>query len=332
MRPDGGSTLDAAPQDGGADAAADDAATQDDGPPVDGGSRDTGGTDLGGDPSGPCQAWAAPASVGSAGDANLLEASGVVVGRADPSRLWLHNDSGDAAVLYALATADGAALGRWRMVGVDAVDFEDLAAAPCPGDGAPCLWVGDIGDNNQVRQNARLLVVPEPPPGDRPGPVLPRLTLPLQYPEGPVDAEALLVAPDGEAFWIIEKGAAEGQSRIFEGRGPFADEVPVVLTTVGSITAPGLLVTGADLSPDGRQVLVRTYTATTAYDLAEEQTPADLGAVAGRTAARGPLSEQQGEAVGFAEDGRSFWTVSEVRGSTDPPPVHFYRCTNPEAP
>lgn len=330
----GGIRDDAALAGDGAVDAGGDAAEAADAAPVDGDTADAAElADAGPDAqAGPCQAWADPESVGRAGDADLLEASGVVVGRADPSRLWLHNDSGDDAVLYALAKADGSALGRWRMVGVDAVDFEDIAAGGCPGRDGDCLWVADIGDNSKVRDDARLLVVPEPPPGDRPGPVLPMLHLPIQYPDGPIDAEALMVAADGDTFWIIEKGGGGGLSRVLEGRGPFEDGVPVAVETAGFFMAPGLLVTGADLSADGRQVLVRTYTATTAYDLAEGQTPADLGDIEGHTAARGPLSEQQGEAVGFDTDGLSFWTVSEVRGGTEPPPVHRYRCVEPLTP
>ncbi len=316
------------------------------GEPVDGGAAGDGDLPMDGavpDAAAPvavCAGWAFPTSVGLAGDPALLEASGVVTSRVDPDRLWLHNDSGDDGTLYALSALDGSAVGRFPLDGVNPEDQEDLAAAPCPDDGAPCLWIGDVGDNEFVRDDAELILVAEPAAGATPGPLRPRMRLPIRYPDGPVNVEALLVAGDGQTFWLIEKGGDFEQTRIFEGRGPFRDDVPVAVTVAGTFAAPGIpvpealgrLVTGADLRADGRQVLVRVYTGTYAYSLAPGQTPADLGAVQPIRAASGPLSELQGEAVGYAADGLSFFTVSEVPEGTTPPRVNHYVCDELSAP
>ena len=57
----------------------------------------------------------------------IPEASGLAVSRRDPGLLWSHNDSGSAAVLFALDTA-GTMRGRVR-VPVKTRDWEDVSAA-----------------------------------------------------------------------------------------------------------------------------------------------------------------------------------------------------------
>ena len=317
------------------------------GPTLDAGRADrgAGGTqdadinaDLGPGPAGPCARYAAPRSLGAVGDAALTEASGLALGRRDGAVLWSHNDSGDSARLFALSAADGRALGRVRLVGHEAVDLEDLAAADCPGQpGTPCLWAADVGDNRAAREDAAVLVVVEP---SAPGagqtvdaPVRHRIG--VRYPGGPVDVEALLVAPAGDRLWLLEKGGDAEATRIFAVDGPFDGPPPAEprrATVVGTFAAPGLpinlgrLVTGADLSPAGDRVLVRVYTGTWEYRLGPGQGVADLGAVVPELAALGPLSEPQGEAVGYAAGGRGFYTVSELSGGDPPVPLHFYDC------
>lgn len=284
---------------------------------------------------GPCAAWSSAQARPGAADPELREASGLALGRDDPSVLWTHNDSGDTARLFAVDAATGADRGQVQLAGVTAHDVEDLAAAGCPDDAlAGCLWVADVGDNDGVRNDAAVWIVPEPV---APGAALAvearvRRRIPLRYPTGPVNVEALLVAPAGDRFWLLEKGGDPEATRIFEVRGPFNDESARDALEVGRFVAPGVpvprgrLVTGADLNAAGDQVLVRVYTGTWAYTLGAGQGVADLGAVTPSVAVIGPLSEPQGEAVAFAADGRSFYTLSEAAPGMNPPPLNFYTC------
>ena len=113
-------------------------------------------------------------------DGAVTEASGIVPSPTTPGLLWLHNDSGDDAQLFAVAT-DGTVRGALRLPDVVAIDFEDIAAAPCPDASAACLWIADTGDNDRVRASLALYAVREPAivlsrcrisspsPSDRPG-------------------------------------------------------------------------------------------------------------------------------------------------------------------
>lgn len=263
-------------------------------------------------------------------EAELGEASGIVASRLNAGVLWMHNDSGDGPRLFAVGT-DGAALGRLTLEGATASDWEDIAAGPCPDGEGQCLWVGDIGDNLMARTDAALYAVREPvidgPFGELSTTEFTRF--PVGYGDEMINSEALMVAPDGTRFWVIEKVDGD-TARIFEAAGPLSPEQVNTFTPVGSFEAPGVaiaggrLVTGADLHPTGTRVLVRVYTGSFEYRLTPGQSPADLGVAERVTAAPGPLSEGQGEAVGYSEDGLHVWTISE---SPEPmQPLHFYEC------
>ena len=143
-----------------------------------------------------------------------------------------------------------------RTAAVDPYDAEDLAAGP---DGT--LWVGDTGDNEQRRSTVALIGVP--PRGE---PVLHRLA----YPDGPHDAEALLVDARGVPTVVTKSVGAAG---IYQPEGPLRGEEPTPLVHVADVVLPtsttqggpvgGLgtrTVTGGALSADGRVVALRTYT------------------------------------------------------------------------
>ena len=139
---------------------------------------------------GPCVIVSGPALI-----PELAESSGLAVSVRNPGLLWSHNDSGNAAVLFAL-DATGAVRGRVR-VPIRTRDWEDISAARCPlGD---CLYIADIGDNRLTRRQVQIYRVPEPAPGDaetaRPE------VFNASYEDGPHNAEAMFVV-DADAFII----------------------------------------------------------------------------------------------------------------------------------
>lgn len=151
---------------------------------------------------------------------------------------------------------------------------------------------------------------------------------PVRYPgdEG-VDAEALLVESDGTGFYLFEKVDAAA-ARLFAtgpGLAPDADNELEVLTVIASpgIAIPlGRMITGADLHPSGDRLFVRVYTMSVEYRLAPDETIAELANVAPTVVAVGPLTEGQGEAIGYSAEGTGLWTVSEGAGAI----LHAYPC------
>jgi hypothetical protein len=103
------------------------------------------------------------------------------------------------------------------------------------------------------------------------------------------------------------------------------------VTTLTSVGTLGMAInqpSAADISPDGKYILVRDRsTKAWLFQRAANQTvgQALLGAGTAVTLA----AETQGEAIGWAADGQGFYTVSEWDGH-GPQPLYFYAFQVPE--
>ena len=179
-------------------------------------------------------------------DPALVEVSGCAVSRRRSDIIWLHNDSGDAPILYAVDIGSGAVRATFRVPGVEAVDWEDIAFAPT-GE----LVIGDIGDNRHNRQNVLLHIISEPQLTDGvvAGTTSQPTTRVLRYPDQPHDAEALVVSPEG----IVEIVAKDDGTVWRAPRGGGDGVLQQIRPRIG----PG--VTGADALADGSGILVRNY-------------------------------------------------------------------------
>ncbi len=235
-------------------------------------------------------------------DPRLDELSGMVV---HEGGLWAVSDGGRSVQVHRIDRANCGVIDT-RTADVDPYDVEDLAVGP---DGA--LWAADLGDNDRHRDTVAVVVLPER--GDA---RLHRLT----YPDGPHDAEALLVDAHGRPFVITkEVGRPAG---LYRTADPPEGEGPTPLLPVGELALPASdtlggpvggigsrLVTGAALSADGTVVAVRTYTDAWLFPVSD----GDLVAALNQPPVRVPLpDEPQGEAVAFEPDG-ALLSGSETR-------------------
>jgi hypothetical protein len=246
--------------------------------------------------------------------------------------LWAHNDSGDAARVFAIGT-DGSARGRVGLTGAAAVDVEDVAVALCPDDADACVWLADTGDNLTERDHAELVVFPEPLTdalGQVGGAVTPQV-FPFTYEGGPVDVEALAVAADGTRAFLLEKVDA-ARARVFALDAPFVADGSLVARPIATLNSPGIAInlgraiTAADLHTSGTRLLVRVYTGIFEYRFGPGQGVEDVGALSPAMLVLGPFSEAQGEAVAYDADGTGLFSVSEDRNSAPGQQLHRYRC------
>jgi hypothetical protein len=218
----------------------------------------------------PCDAWGEPTDVGTI-DPGLDEISGVEPSELNPGVLWVQQDHGNAAALYAI-DAEGATLATITLDGVENVDMEGLALAPC--EEGSCLWIADTGDNVEERLDPVLYRVPEP--------VIAfsglELTVtpsawPLVYGEGqPENVEAFTLTPEGLPVLVTKRN--DGIARVWVA-DTLVEGAPNVLRHIGSVaTRPadaegGGMVTSADLWPDGTRLLLRSYERAWQLDLGE---------------------------------------------------------------
>jgi hypothetical protein len=107
--------------------------------------------------------------------------------------------------------------------------------------------------------------------------------------------------------------AASGTSRVFRASAPLAVPGPTTLELLHTLELGGAT-TGGDVSPDGTEVVVRTYGNARLW---RRLAGTPLGDAFVTEPCTIPLhSEPQGEALGFLGDGSGYLTVSE--GSQPP--------------
>lgn len=200
----------------------------------------------------------------------LVELSGIAVSRRVPARWWGHNDSGNAAELFAF-DGRGRSLGR---VAIDAaeLDWEDLASYRR--DGVAYLAIADTGDNFSFRSQLAIQIIAEPGAELPAQPLKPVQTIAFRFEDGPRDCEALAADPAQRRFLLLDKqrhpaglyelamdppaGAVATARRIADLPSLYPGPTPPAALT-GAERYRGTP-TAMDLSVDGRRLAVLTYT------------------------------------------------------------------------
>lgn len=265
-----------------------------------------------GEPS--CSTCAEPEPIATPAQPAILEASGLAASRLHPGVFYVHNDSGDAARFFAF-DALGADLGTFTLEGVTAIDWEDMAAGPCADGTSPCLYVADIGDNAEQRGELLLHRVPEPTTLGPGSTALVPETFRFRYPTGPQDAEALFVDPRDGRVYVLSKTIHPADLQALPAT--LDPRVVMETTAVAKVPLGDLLptITAADMAPDARGLLVRTYSSVWFFSVgrgASIATSLEASACAFPVA----LGESQGEALAWLADSSGFVTMSEGRGQT----------------
>ena len=191
----------------------------------------------------------------------LTEASGLGASRRYPDLFWTHNDSGDSARLF-LINKEGKTITVVNVKGAKAADWEDMAVA---GDGEKAwVYAGDIGDNVEVRDAIMVYRFREPEIDLKNPPTQMTVDcekMALAYPDEPHNAETLMADLTGKLL-IVTKSL--GQTFVYTTPESFKAGGKQKLEKLGELTMPegfrSAMTTGGDISPDGKHLVVMTYT------------------------------------------------------------------------
>lgn len=264
------------------------------------------------------ETYQAATRLGVLKDPAIKESSGLVASRSTSGLYWTHNDSGDGPFIYGFDSR-GSRKGVWRVADASARDWEDIAAGPGPQPNQSYLYLGDIGDNQSRRSEIVVYRMPEPliAAADASSTkAKPRLTesaeaIRLRYPDGKHDAETLMVHPVTGSIFIVTKVAFMNPG-IYEASGPVSSERAITLKRLGDLNIPSLfggIITGGDISPDGRRVALCDYMQ--GYEMVLPQ------GTAFNTIWNQPLKpiglgqRKQGEAIAYRLDGKALLATSE---------------------
>ena len=219
-------------------------------------------------------------------DARITESSGLAVDSAG-NIYWTVNDSGDRGVAYGLGL-DGKVQGtlnfRAQPVDVEAVAVHDNR-----------LYVGDIGDNTGSRSFVRVFYFNNPRAN---GLTVSYHAYDFRYPDGPHNAETLLVNKSGRLF-TVTKGQ---DGAIYAGPKKPDRQGINKLKKVGS--APSDVTDGTFL-PGGDKIALLTYTTVTVLDASTYE-----------VLASSPIPhQQQAESLTLSLDEQSLLVGSEGKKS-----------------
>ena len=255
------------------------------------------------------------------------EISGIAASSINKDLYYVENDSGDTSRFFAIdptgknhATIyfNGADRGPYGVT-----DCEDIAVGPGPVKGQSYLYDGDIGDNYSSRRRITVYRMPEQKDWvDAGNKNAIAEYVRYTYPDGPKDAETLMIDPIENLIYIVSK--RRDSIGIYTTPLLFKDKDEQVLTLHGKLFFKGIKplkwITAGDISKDGTQILIKSYDKVyywkrplnePVWKVMLNQKPQELPY----------YMEKQGEAIGFTPDGKGYYTTSEGVYS----PIYYYK-------
>ncbi|OWF42052.1 uncharacterized protein LOC110461632 isoform X2 [Mizuhopecten yessoensis] len=197
--------------------------------------------------------------MGYIGTPIIDEASGLAASQLHEGILYTHNDHGDAPHIYAINASD-ASLVSTLTIGSGATnhDWEDVAVGPCSNGATTfCIYIADTGFSSANAEVANIIYRVQEPASltDKYQTLTVDSTLKFNWTEE--ESQAVMVDPQANVYIV---------SNVLGGRGTFLKLPPAwgqaVPTNVASTTT--LLIrtshhdpTAADISPDGKRLLIK---------------------------------------------------------------------------
>ena len=264
---------------------------------------------------------------------DIQEASGIVASLTNDNVIWTHNDSGDSNRIFAMNT-QGKHLGEYFLNDSQNRDWEDIAIGPGPEEGLHYLYVGDIGDNFSENDIKHIYRVIEPKLNSSSNFNSIQLdgieSISFQYEDGNRDAETLIIDPLTKDIIIISKREA---TAVHIYSIPFPQDTDTILTANLIMTkdfypndnfATSQWIVGGDISHDGKEILVKSYTDIFYFSRTSNQSFYD--ALNNEEIKFPYITEPQGEAICWDANISGYYTLSEEADDANQPShLYFYQ-------
>ena len=239
----------------------------------------------------------------------ISEASGIADSKTNSGHLWVQEDGGNPTQLY-LLKHNGSVQKKIYIDGIVNRDWEEMALAGTD------IYLGEIGDNNEVYSDYAFYKFPEPQSSV--DTIKSFETFRFTYVDGSHDAEAFFVEQATNNIYIFTK--RDAPSRIYKLTAPLSSSGNNIAQLVGQLSYTG--VTGAAISPDGKEMIIKTYFALGYY---KGQGTETIEATLQKSPILIPYqAEPQGEAVCFSAGNTGYFTLSE-KGFANEVKLYFYK-------
>lgn len=264
--------------------------------------------------------YSEPKIVGEIKSNEIKESSGLVASKCVENVFWTHNDSGDDAFIFAI-DSKGKKLATYKVSNAVNTDWEDIAALKDK-NGECFLYIGNFGNNARERGEHTIFRVKEPSEfskdSNKKNPQMtdPAETIKFTYPDMRHDAETLLVHPESGEIYVLTKSISEAAG-VYKLKADYDKTKVNKLEKITGLTVPSVpngLLTGGDISPDGRRVLVCDYFA--GFEILLPEKAKKFDDIWKEQPQRIELGKrEQGEACGYSADGNSIFATSEKKDS-----------------
>ncbi|MEP7039017.1 MAG: hypothetical protein ABI891_11815 [Acidobacteriota bacterium] len=268
-------------------------------------------------------AYAKPQIVGQISSKEITESSGIAASRCNQNVFWTHNDSGDDAFIFAL-NEKGEKLGTWKVSGAKNKDWEDIAEFQDKQTGKCFLYIGDIGNNERTKSEMTIYRVAEPQVSasdktsskKNPNKTESAEAIKFEYPDMRHDAETLMVNPNTGDIYILSKRLS-GAAGVYKLAANYSLEKTNTPEKIADFTVPAVpngFLTGGDISPDGKRVIICDYFS--AYEIVLPENAKNFDEIWKEKPVIVELGQRkQGEAVVYSADGKSVFATSEGKNS-----------------
>lgn len=257
---------------------------------------------------------------------NLNEISGIAISHKNEGIIWVNNDSGNAASLYAI-NQEGKHLATVHISNVENNDWEDLAIFDYKGE--RYILIADVGDNAAKRKRYQVHIIKEPRLSStrqlyKEISIKPAWSITFTYPDNPRDSESVAVDIVNEEIILLSK--RELPKKLFtlplktDSKEKFT--VAKLLGEIPDFPAPaqqrfGLLdfmnisnmPTAIDISADNSKLAVLTYSSVYVYFKQKEESWLTAFSRAPKEMDFPKL--QQAEAMGFDKEAKNIYITSE---------------------
>ena len=197
-----------------------------------------------------------------------------------------------------------------------------LAQAPQPK--KSYIYLGDIGDNYALRKYITIYRIEEQPIWAKDSLIKANaVPIHLKYPDGPKDAETLMVDPLQKLIYIVSK--RKDTVNVYTTPLAYKPNDTLMLTQRCKLFFAGIKpfkwITAGDISKDGQQILLKSYEKVYYWQRATDNEHGMAGTAKTTAGNCYYQVEKQGEAIGFTPDGKGYYTTSEGVFS----PIYYYR-------
>jgi hypothetical protein len=257
-------------------------------------------------------------------DRAMDETSGIAASGIFKDMYYIHNDSGDTSRFF-MISPDGklqhTIYYKNTNTYIDEFDCEDIAVGPGPAKQKSYIYIANIGDNGHERPSVTIYRFEEQPSWQKDSVVYANTAkLFLKYPDGPADAETLMIDPVEKLLCIVSK--REDSVKVYTTPLNYKDNDTVTLTLRCKLffegAKPFKWITAGDISRDGKQILLKNYQNVYYWKRSHDE---HIWQTMQKTPEILPYQvEKQGEAIGFTADGKGYFTTSEGVFA----PIYYY--------